>query len=184
MDLCRGYSQPSNRPSSETQTYVLDSEYTRKERTMTDFCQPIRQEIAQLEQDGETGTPLTNARNRLSLCEAVDRDLTGAWGSAIAFYYIRQIGTEVFWVGFNTSQDPSQFGQWFTHVFKGSRNIDPVTGVDTVTGEWADVPFGRNRQNGTLTMVRTAYDTFTKQSETGGFGPSTWERAFGPAWPN
>jgi hypothetical protein len=140
-------------------------------------------------------------------------DLTGVWiADNGASYYIRQIGNDIWWVGMNGARD-GIFGDFstlvncihpgtdFTNVFRG--RLTP-TGIE---GAWADVPRGRNRLSGTLTLgsiievgepaISISTDMkppngngerngpppkprieLFKRAETGGpFGSSQWRRA-------
>jgi hypothetical protein len=95
--------------------------------------------------------------------------MTGEWkGSDGASYFVRQIGTTVWWAG---------LGDTFTNVFKGTRDRK----TQTVTGEWADVAGFSGR--GTLVLSVEADPgsnrafAFNKVNETGGFGNNRWSFA-------
>ena len=102
-------------------------------------------------------------------------DLTGIWiaddGSR---YYMRQIGNTLWWAGF--SDDAVAWaldyhrGLQFTNVFQGN-----VVG-SSIVGDWADVPRGSNLNSGTLTLNVVTGSVLQRQSATGGFGPSVWQR--------
>jgi hypothetical protein len=47
-----------------------------------------------------------------------------------------------------------------------------------VTGEWANVPRGTNRNAGTMTLKMESDGTLLKISQTGGFGPILWQRVW------
>lgn len=69
-----------------------------------------------------------------------DDDLNGAWyGPDGVTHSVRQVGMDVWWVA--RSGDG---GRTFTSVFHG-KLVD-----DALTGEFADVPEGRNLLNGSL----------------------------------
>src|SRR5260370_10234518 len=112
-------------------------------------------------------------------------DLTGFWIGVEdgGFYYLRQVGDQLWWVGMSTDQGlknpPTlQNGLGFCNVFRGT-----VKGR-TITGEWADVPRGTAMNSGTLSLLiqdGAGLDSgegfgpqLIKQSDTGGFGGSTW----------
>jgi hypothetical protein len=105
-------------------------------------------------------------------------DLTGVWvADDGANYYIRQVGSEIWWVGLSTesAQGSNDFhlGLTFSNVFQGA-----LVG-DTIRGDWADVPRGIILQNGTLTLRLNSPDsptTLTRAEETGHFGASTWNK--------
>jgi hypothetical protein len=73
---------------------------------------------------------------------AADIDLTGTWYDKESVTYIRQVGTDVWWMC-RTLKDG---GKDYTNVFKGK-----LTGTKA-TGEWADVPAGKNKNHGTITF--------------------------------
>jgi len=109
----------------------------------------------------------------LKLCQLTDTDLTGTWDCGFGVYYMRQIETDVWWVGLShDAGDPNaNVGQVFTNVFHGSRN------GDTITGTWVDVPKGTTSGSGTLTLVRTEGVVFQLQAQTGNFtGGTFWTR--------
>lgn len=96
-------------------------------------------------------------------------DLTGIWrGNDGSVYYIRHDDPHVWWAGFS---DNGGGGTW-THVFHGMRIIDE-TGSEVISGDWADVPRGRNRNNGTLVLAYSG-DQLTKV--VGGIITTTWQR--------
>jgi hypothetical protein len=72
---------------------------------------------------------------------ADDRDLTGNWHNDDATFSVRQVGDQVWWVG--RSKDGG--GKAWTHVFHGK-----ITGRQ-LTGHFADVPEGDNRNQGSMT---------------------------------
>ena len=93
-------------------------------------------------------------------------NLTGRWrGNDGGIYYIRQIGNELWWYG--QSRDS---GNTWSNVFhaKINRRI--------IRGNWADVPKGRIRQSGKLTLQIINARTIRAVSKTGGFGGSQWSR--------
>jgi hypothetical protein len=112
---------------------------------------------------------VTSRELKASPVEPSQEDLTGTWTSETrGTYYVRQVGTTVWWVG--RSQDG---GASYTNVFNGVRSGDQITGM------WADVPAGRNTGSGSLTLAitRTGGNVeIRKVKETGGFGESIWKK--------
>jgi hypothetical protein len=107
-------------------------------------------------------------------------ELTGTWqGDDGAIYYLRQIGSQLWWAGFSVDSSLGasdlHWGLRFSNVFQGQ-----VSG-DTITGDWADVPKGSSLNSGTLTLNGSA-NQLQRQSETGGFGATLWNR-IAPAYP-
>lgn len=95
-------------------------------------------------------------------------DLTGVWKTNQGTYYLRQIGTCVWWYGQSSSS-----GTW-AHVFFG-RIAGPA-----VRGLWSDVPAAAIRQSGTLALkidVSGAAPTLVRTAQTGNFGDSSWTKA-------
>jgi hypothetical protein len=98
------------------------------------------------------------------LCSAPTR-FDGTWrGNDGGIYQMREVGGRVTWLG--RSGDG---GQTFTNRFDGRRN------GNVVTGDWLDVPPGRIRSRGTLTL-RLDRGLITRVSATGGFGGSRWSK--------
>lgn len=101
-----------------------------------------------------------------ALC-AAPPDLNGTWrANDGGTYHVRQIGTQVWWVGLS-----SDGGKSWTNVFHGTRS------GNTVTGSWADTPRGAARSSGTLTLKLSGVNAvlgFKRTASTGGFGGSTW----------
>lgn len=97
--------------------------------------------------------------------------LTGVWsGGDGAAYFLRQVGTCLWWYGAPTGPSPA-----YSNVFAGT-----VLADGTVTGQWADVPQGRNRLYGTLRLAVRAGKHgelyLDRLAQTGGFGLSSWTR--------
>jgi hypothetical protein len=110
-------------------------------------------------------------RSEGARAEAVD--LTGEWrANDGGTYWIRQIGTRVWWTGFSGSANTTTMGLSFSNVFYGR-----ISG-STIIGSWADVPRGATRSNGTLTLLirGTANPILVRTDATGGFGASIWRR--------
>ncbi len=90
-------------------------------------------------------------------------------GSDNALYYVREIGSKVYWFG-----ETSNGG--FANVFIGTRS------GNIVTGKWADVPKGGAKNNGTLKIkVSTNGKKLTKINQTGGFSCSSWNETSLPS---
>jgi hypothetical protein len=89
--------------------------------------------------------------------------LTGVWqASDGGTYYLRQIGTNVWWNGMSGGND----GRSFSNVFHGEIKW-LQTGPPRVIGEWVDLPRGTSTGSGTLDLRITSPTTFQKVSHTG-----------------
>jgi hypothetical protein len=99
---------------------------------------------------------------------------TGTWrANDGATYYIRQIGSAVYWTGLSGTPNTPTFGSSFTNVFTGTWYRD-----GTIRGKWADVPRGQILGSGTLILRVQPSGALTKISETGtGFGASSWRKS-------
>jgi hypothetical protein len=78
-------------------------------------------------------------------------------------YYIRVIKNEIWWYG--QSGDSS-----WSNVMNGL-----ITG-DEIQGEWSDVPFGRIKSEGAITLKIISSSSFSIISQTGGFGGTNWNK--------
>jgi hypothetical protein len=116
-------------------------------------------------------------------CDCVgipDLKLTGTWlGNDGAVYFLRQNGDVLWWAGFSVESPAGvsdlHKGLQFTNVFEGN-----VSGT-SITGDWVDVPRGKNLNSGTLTLL--ANNTLIqRQGATGGFAATEWNRT-APAAP-
>ena len=98
---------------------------------------------------------------------------TGTWkGNDGATYYIRQIGSSVYWTGLSGTPNAPTFGSSFTNVFSGTWYSN-----GTIRGKWADVPRGQILGSGTLILRVQSPCQLTKISESGsGFGGSVWRK--------
>ena len=104
-------------------------------------------------------------------------DLTGVWrGNANSYYYIREIGDVVWWLGFDDNSKYSlhrPFDHNFVNVFSGVRTND-----NFISGSWSDIPRGASYRSGTLKLQNTTFaffdDALVRNSETGGFGEYVW----------
>ena len=120
-------------------------------------------------------------------------DLNGIWNADNgAVYYVRQIGNDVWWAGFDpdpfstvaSKSNSFQRGLTSAQVFHGT-----LSG-DTFSGDWADVPrqTGSTLGQGTLTLI-LARDSagsvirFQTESQTGGFAAKSWTRSSIPPLP-
>src|SRR5258708_354148 len=97
---------------------------------------------------------------------ATARSLTGVWRCDDGgTYWVRQTGDEVFWYGRSGDQGAS-----WTNVFHGSIN------GDNMSGKWADVPNGAERQAGELDLSVESGNRFAATRKTGNFRGSVWSR--------
>ena len=99
-------------------------------------------------------------------------ELSGTWNcDDKGIYYIVQKGSDVYWYGEEKDLDP----RW-SNIAYGT-----IEG-DTVTLKWIDIPKGRERQNGDLTLKFSesggtdAVRTLTATKKTGNFGGSVWTK--------
>lgn len=120
-------------------------------------------------------------------------DLTGIWAADNGdIYYVRQIGSTVWWAGFDpdafsplrTKSNSFQRGLSSARVFWGT-----ISG-ETLTGEWADVPrqSGSTLEQGTLTVLLSSDSLgnvvrLQTQTQTGGVTIANWTRSSIPALP-
>lgn len=93
------------------------------------------------------------------------QNITGVWDAQAGRYYIRQIGSTVWWSGVDRGP-----GNAFANVYRGTLNRR--TGV--ISGRWADVPRGFTTGNGRLRLRVRSNRRLERISETGGFGDSAW----------
>jgi len=102
---------------------------------------------------------------------AQDINLTGKWScNDDGTYYIRQIGTKVWWMG-----KSKEGGKEWSNVFHGE-----IKGRQIV-GEWVDVPRGEAMGSGTLHLEMHLRNgnviEIRKTKEIGdGFGGGEWKR--------
>jgi hypothetical protein len=102
-------------------------------------------------------------------------NLTGSWiGSDNGMYYIRQVGNDVWWVGFSSE---SQFGSsdihrglQFTSVFHGTLN------GGTLTGNFVDVPKGQMSTSGPLTLSWNQINELESIAVPGAYRATSWKR--------
>ena len=137
-------------------------------------CSPVSSGVGPT---GHCTTPpnLPKGENECNCVGAAALNLTGTWvANDGSVYYLRQTGGELWWAGFSVESPAGvndlHRGLQFTNVFQGQ-----ISGNSAVSGDWADVPRGRNLGSGTLAL--SASNTqILRQAETGGFGPSVWQR--------
>ena len=100
-----------------------------------------------------------------------DVNLTGVWhGDDIGTYYVRQIGSTVWWLGLSRDQ-----GRSFANVFHGTMSDG------TIEGDWVGVPLGVHgaMSDGTLTVSGGPLATeLTKISDTGEMAVSNWTKLY------
>ena len=93
-------------------------------------------------------------------------NLTGRWrANDGGIYYVKQYGNEVWWYG----QSGDRGVSW-TNVFHGYIN------GNRIEGSWTDVPKGRIRQHGQMTLRIISNRKLKAVWKTGGFGGSFWNR--------
>jgi hypothetical protein len=93
-------------------------------------------------------------------------DLTGVWNCDDGgMYYIRQLGTTIWWYGEHDPIAPD-----WSNVMRGT-----VIG-STINADWTDVPKGSIMQYGLLTLQIQSNNRIVATSKTGGFGGSVWTR--------
>jgi hypothetical protein len=94
-------------------------------------------------------------------------DLTGRWqGNDGGTYYIRHIGSGIWWYGEQAPENPG-----WSNAAQGN------VGGNVVNLFWFDVPKGRSIGLGRLALVvENSGNTLRVQQTTGGFGGSTWTR--------
>jgi hypothetical protein len=76
-------------------------------------------------------------------------NLSGVWAADdVGTYYVRQVGDTVWWLGLSHDR-----GQTFANVFQGTiQRLIPLGPGVTVQGDWADIPLGGLRGNGSLKL--------------------------------
>ena len=91
--------------------------------------------------------------------------LTGHWrGNDQGDYYIRQNGSEVWWVGMDSTTD----GRGWTHAFRGGRSGNSIIGV------WADVR--GNSGAGSMRLTVTGMTMVRNSASGSGFGGTRWTK--------
>jgi len=93
-------------------------------------------------------------------------DLTGVWNCDDGgIYYLRQLGTTVWWYGEQSPSNPT-----WSNVMRGS-----ISG-SIINAEWSDVPMGSVMSSGNLVLQIVSNNQLAALSKTGGFGGSVWTR--------
>ena len=105
-----------------------------------------------------------------SLLEPANADTiyTGIWkGDDGATYYVRYVGTEIWWFG---------RGNGFGNVFHGNLVAGAANGPRRIVGKWADVPFGDARNSGNLTLTVASPTRFIVEGEPGNFAAREFKK--------
>ncbi|MGB5100506.1 MAG: hypothetical protein WBN94_07920 [Methanothrix sp.] len=93
-------------------------------------------------------------------------DLTGVWNCDDGgIYYVRQLGTTVWWYGELDPNTPN-----WSNVMRGA-----ISG-NMINADWSDVPKGSVMQNGNLVLQIASNNKLVAISKTGGFSGSVWTR--------
>jgi hypothetical protein len=93
-------------------------------------------------------------------------DLTGVWNCDDGgIYYVRQLGTTVWWYGELDPNTPN-----WSNVMRGS-----ISG-NMINADWTDVPKGSVMQYGNLVLQIVSNNQLVAISKTGGFAGSLWTR--------
>jgi hypothetical protein len=93
-------------------------------------------------------------------------DLTGVWNCDDGgIYYVRQLGTVVWWYGELDPNTPN-----WSNVMKG------IISGNMIHADWSDVPKGSVMQNGNLVIQIASNSKLVAISKTGGFAGSVWTR--------
>ncbi|MBC7931333.1 MAG: hypothetical protein H7Z38_12295 [Rubrivivax sp.] len=99
---------------------------------------------------------------------AQDTIYTGIWkGDDGATYYVRYVGTEIWWFG---------RGSGFGNVFHGRVVPGAANGPRRIVGKWADVPLGNSRNSGELTLTVASPTRFIVEGEPGNFGAREFKK--------
>jgi hypothetical protein len=93
-------------------------------------------------------------------------DLTGVWNCDDGGkYYVRQLGTTVWWYGELDPNTPN-----WSNVMRGTIS------ANMINAEWTDVPKGSIMQYGNLVLQIASNNKLVALSKTGGFAGSVWTR--------
>jgi hypothetical protein len=103
-------------------------------------------------------------------------NLSGIWHGINddSYYFIRQLGNEIWWLG--SRGNFKWFDADWANVAHG------IISGNTINLEWADVPLGRNRNSGNLTVHIQSNPERLIRPEQAGFSTMTWERFTGNLW--
>jgi hypothetical protein len=103
-------------------------------------------------------------------------DYSGIWvANDGGWYFLWQLDTDLWWVGVSAGQLCP--GLEYCNVYHAS-----VTGPN-ITGDWSDVPRGATSNGGSLALALRDDNVLYKVSDTGGFGPASWQRSGSSPWP-
>ena len=100
---------------------------------------------------------------------AVCQDLSGRWQADVGggFYYMRQMGNQLFWLGEQRDSNPD-----WCNIAQGSIN------GDIINLKWADVPKGNTMNGGELVLQIVSPDELKIiNMNRGGFGANSFRRA-------
>jgi hypothetical protein len=104
--------------------------------------------------------------------------LTGVWSANDAgTYYVRQLGTTVWWLGLSPDESPaySDQRQTFANVFQGTIQNGQVV------GKWADIPLGETANSGPMQLALSAgpeSTAMTRVGNAGAFSGASWEKLY------
>jgi len=95
---------------------------------------------------------------------------SGFWQSAGKNpFWINVVDNHVFWLGMNQKTDDTNLGENWCHVGHG------IINEDKIELSWADVPVGKDKLYGKIT-IKIIDETHIKVIEdSGNFGKSEWE---------
>lgn len=111
----------------------------------------------------ETSTKL--AKPSITVAQARS-SVTGMWAcNDGGVYFIRRVGNQMWWYGQSRRDD----GSSWSNVFQGT-----ITG-NKVTGSWADVPKGKSRNYGEMTLILVG-SRIEKISGGQNFSGTVWSR--------
>ena len=99
---------------------------------------------------------------------AVCQDLSGRWQADVGggFYYMRQMGNQLFWLGEQRNSNPD-----WCNIAQGSIN------GDIINLKWADVPKGNTMNGGELVLQIISPDELKIiNMNRGGFGANSFRR--------
>ncbi|MCG6190024.1 hypothetical protein [Maribellus maritimus] len=94
---------------------------------------------------------------------------SGFWTSAGKNpFWINVVGDQVFWLGMNSKSEENDLGENWCHVGYGK-----ITGNKIILN-WSDIPVGKDRLNGTITIEIINETKMTVVDDSGDFGKSEW----------
>ena len=104
--------------------------------------------------------------------------LTGVWSADDAgTYYVRQLGTTVWWLGLSPDESPAyaDLRQTFANVFQGTIQNGQVV------GNWVDIPLGDTANSGAMQLALSAgpeSTAMTRAGDAGAFSGASWEKLY------